>query len=57
MIHIVIEVDDHPSWEECTKEAVAELLTNLGGVRVVDVHTDKPEQLGMADDNEKEEAL
>ena len=52
MIHIVIEVDDDPSWKEYTKEAVAELLTDLGGVRVVDVHTDKPAQLEMLDGNE-----
>lgn len=52
MIHIVIEVNDDPSWKEYTKEAVAERLTDLGSVRVVDVQTDQPEQLEMVDGNE-----
>lgn len=47
MIHMVIEVDDHPAWVECTKAAVAERLSDLGGVRVVDVNVDKPQQMGM----------
>ncbi len=49
MIHLVIDVDDDPTWEECTKEAVAELLTVLGKVTVVDCHHDKPKQLKMVD--------
>ncbi len=47
MIRLVIEVDDHYTWAECTKEAVAELLEPLGTVRVLDVKTDKPEQTSM----------
>ncbi len=47
MIRLVIEVDDHYTWAECTKEAVAELLEPLGTVRVLVVKTDKPEQVSM----------
>lgn len=47
MIRLVIEVDDHPSWAECTKEAVAERLSDLGGVRVVECKVDKPQQTTM----------
>lgn len=49
MIHLVIDVDDDPSWVEYTKEAVAERLTELGKVTVVDCHHDKPKQLKMVD--------
>lgn len=49
MIHIAIDVDDHPDWVEYTKEAVAERLTDLGNVRVVDVKVDKPKQLTLRD--------
>lgn len=49
MIRLVIQVDDDPSWAECTKEAVAELLTDLGKVRVLEVHVDKPKQIKMVD--------
>lgn len=49
MIHLVIDVDDDPSWVEYTKEAVAELLAVLGKVTVVDCHHDKPKQLKMVD--------
>lgn len=49
MIRLVIEVDDDPSWAECTKQAVAERLTDLGGVTVLDVHQDKPKQLKLVD--------
>ena len=47
MIQVVLEIDDHPDWAECTKEAVAERLCPLGKVRVVEVTVDKPQQLGM----------
>lgn len=47
MIRLVIEVDDHPSWAECTKEAVAERLSELGRVRVLSCEVDKPQQMGM----------
>lgn len=47
MIRLVIEVDDHPSWAECTKEAVAERLADLGKVRVLEVTVDKPKQTRM----------
>lgn len=49
MIRLVIEVDDDPSWVECTKEAVAERLTDLGGVRVLEVQQFKPKQLKLVD--------
>lgn len=50
MIRLIIEVDDHPSWAECTKEAVAERLSDLGGVNVVDVDPgDKPCQQVLED--------
>lgn len=49
MIRIVIELDDHPSWAEATKEAVAERLCDLGKVRVVEVKTDQPSQTVMED--------
>lgn len=47
MTRLVIEVDEHPGWAECTKEAVAERLADLGGVRVVKCEVDKPQQMGM----------
>ncbi len=47
MIRLVLEVDDHYTWAELTKEAVAELLEPLGTVRVLAVKTDKPEQTRM----------
>lgn len=40
-------MDDHPSWAECTKEAVAERLADLGGVRVVSCVPDEPQQTKM----------
>lgn len=40
-------MDDHPSWAECTKEAVAERLADLGGVTVVSCVPDEPQQVGM----------
>lgn len=49
MIRLVIEVDDDPSWAECTKQAVAERLTDLGGVRVLEVQQFKPKQLKLVD--------
>lgn len=49
MIHLMIDVDDHPDWVECTKEAVAELLSDPGNVQVVDVQVDKPKQLTFRD--------
>lgn len=49
MIRLVIEVDDHYTWAEITKEAVAELLSDLGGVRVVEVTADKPKQITFRD--------
>lgn len=49
MIRLVIEVDDDPSWAECTKEAVAELLTVLGKVTVIDCDQDKPKQITFRD--------
>lgn len=47
MIELHIQVDDHPSWAECTKEAVAERLADLGGVRVVSCVPDQPQQTKM----------
>lgn len=47
MIRLVIEVDDHPTWAEYTKEAVAERLAELGSVRVVEVTVDKPQQTSL----------
>lgn len=47
MIRLTIEVDDHFSWAEATKEAVAERLGPLGRVRVLKVETDKPQQLNL----------
>lgn len=47
MIELHIQVDDDPSWAECTKEAVAERLADLGGVRVLEVKVDKPRQTRM----------
>lgn len=49
MIRLVIEVDDDPSWVECTKQAVAERLTDLGGVRVLEVQQFKPKQITFRD--------
>lgn len=49
MIRLVIEVDDDPSWVECTKEAVAERLDELGRVRVKECHVDKPKQITFRD--------
>lgn len=49
MIRLVIEVEDHYTWAECTKEAVAERLSGLGKVRVVEVKVDKPRQLTFRD--------
>lgn len=49
MIRLVIEVDDDPPWAECTKQAVAERLTDLGGVTVLEVKQFKPKQLKMVD--------
>lgn len=53
MVELHIQVDDHPGWAECTKEAVAERLADLGGVRVVDVKVDKPQQTKMGEDTPK----
>lgn len=55
MIRLVIEVDDDPSWAECTKQAVAERLTDLGGVKVLDVKQDKRKQIKMVDGEYKYE--
>ncbi len=49
MIRLVLEIDDHYTWAECTKEAVAELLEPLGTVRVIDVKVDKPKQICFRD--------
>ncbi len=49
MIRLVIEIDDHYTWAEMTKEAVAERLSDLGGVRVVEVKADKPKQICFRD--------
>lgn len=47
MIHLVIEIDDKGLHPECTKEAVAELLSDLGGVTVVKCDPDKTQQMSM----------
>ncbi len=47
MISLRLEVDDDPSWAEFTKEAIAERLSALGPVWVVEVTVDKPTQETM----------
>lgn len=47
MTKLVIQIDEHPSWAECTKEAVAERLADLGGVTVVSCVPDEPQQTRM----------
>ncbi len=41
MIELRLQIDDDPSWAAFTKEAVAERLSELGPVRVVEVKVDK----------------
>lgn len=49
MIRVVIEIDDPGDMADCAKEAVAERLSDLGRVRIVDVQVDKPKQITFRD--------